>query len=94
MMTPGSRHTAAKSTQLLLLARRVNFLVKLKKYMTETNKNSYYMRRYVINYGLHVSVKVEDLYKRRKVVVIELEINFEELYRLLHLPALVELLIL
>ena len=28
MMTPGSRHTAAKSTQRLLLARRVNFLVK------------------------------------------------------------------
>ena len=27
MMTPGSRHTAAKSTQRLLLARRVNFLV-------------------------------------------------------------------
>ena len=26
-MTPGSRHTAAKSTQRLLLARRVNFLV-------------------------------------------------------------------
>ena len=27
MMTPGSRHTAAKSIQRLLLARRVNFLV-------------------------------------------------------------------
>ena len=27
MMTPGSRHTTAKSTQRLLLARRVNFLV-------------------------------------------------------------------
>ena len=27
MMTPGLRHTTAKSTQLLLLARRVNFLV-------------------------------------------------------------------
>ena len=27
-MTPGSRHTTAKSTQHLLLARRVNFLVK------------------------------------------------------------------
>ena len=27
MMTPGSHHTAAKSTQRLLLARRVNFLV-------------------------------------------------------------------
>ena len=27
MMTPGSRHTAAKSTQLLLLGRWVNFLV-------------------------------------------------------------------
>ena len=27
MMTPGSPHTAAKSTHRLLLARRVNFLV-------------------------------------------------------------------
>ena len=30
MMTPGSRHTTAKSTQHLLLAWRVNFLVKEK----------------------------------------------------------------
>ena len=30
MMTPGSRHIAAKSTQRLLLARRVNFLVLIK----------------------------------------------------------------
>ena len=31
-MTPGSRHTAAKRTQCLLLARRVNFLVSMKKH--------------------------------------------------------------